>query len=971
MPLTRSKSKSEISFSEPKTRKAPALCRVPRRLETLSNASPEIRRALLEQSFRSSNSFEPRTEQIEICTILLKGMNAFLLAGTGFGKSKIPEMYLNTFHKVDKPVVLVLNPLDALGDNQVTEKTVDGFTAVNLTQRSFTEEVYKQVLAGHFQFIYLSPEIFLNSPLFTTLYFQPSFQRRLVLKVIDEAHLIYYWGLVASGHLKHSACFKNLQDTGVFRPSYGNLFSRLLASEEAPILLMSATCRPKAMDAIKRNLRLGEHNLEVRIAELVRPEIRLIRVMMQHPLKSAKDLKPFFGNARLIPDEDLPPTLLYSGTQNGTWETLCAVNEGRGHPERSSDGNSTCARRYHAATGTDDKTDRASDFVACNFAVICCTMALGLGQNWKLVRRVVVIGRMDPAAVVQMIGRCGRDKRPGVGVMLVEQKRGGVGAKNDLKEFGPPELMSDDERMDALAITPVCLRVAIGVDNYKGHIPISFDDPDYIVESARQKAAGFPRCICSNCEPQMALEFLNSQHQASKKNFTDIALGTYSQPISHDICCTPFDKQYEADLQSILTCPPSDKARNMKVIQSLVNSLMSDIDILYNVENADGEFCISRHVVFNLEKHAWPIAKNADVISKGVSLRFFLGSEAIDGMFKCILDCISKWQNSEIYLSNVSDIAQLYKIRVAAATKRFEQSQQKKTETITKKRDSQLAHLDNDISYKSKPVLISPDTSIEQNRSTQTTHRPSKRSLQVAKRPLAKRSAVDGSNSQNAYHQTNCATFETVEREGLLQQSSQNGILPPTPQTPDFIANPTRGLDSRADFIGTNPSQKPYTDLFHTPVCMGRPIHTNFPLTTPLETKSHSSSYNEDVGFNVRHLNNRSPLSNRSNYNHVTLPGIQTFDSLGSSSTKMTYSHISYSTVSPSTNINHKMNNLHPSSQPPSDSLHSQRHIINRHVQHNNARLPPSSNPTNNPSSNNNKPTIYSSIGQATHEKKN
>ncbi|KAH9819539.1 hypothetical protein DFH28DRAFT_868476, partial [Melampsora americana] len=142
-----------------------------------------------------------------------------------------------------------------------------------------------------------------------------------------------------------------------------------------------------------------------------------------------------------------------------------------------------------------------------------------------------------------------------------------------------------------------------------------------------------------------------------------IALGTYSYPISHDICCTPFDKQYEADLQSILTCPPSDKARNMIVIQSLVNSLMSDINILYNVENADGEFCISRHVVFNLEKHAWPIAKNADVISKGVSLRCILGSEAIEGMFQCILDCIAKWQNSEIYISNLSDITQLYKTR--------------------------------------------------------------------------------------------------------------------------------------------------------------------------------------------------------------------------------------------------------------------------------------------------------------------
>lgn len=36
-------------------------------------------------------------------------------------------------------------------------------------------------------------------------------------------------------------------------------------------------------------------------------------------------------------------------------------------------------------------------------------MSSGLGQNWNVVRRVLVMGRMEPAAVAQMIGRCGRD----------------------------------------------------------------------------------------------------------------------------------------------------------------------------------------------------------------------------------------------------------------------------------------------------------------------------------------------------------------------------------------------------------------------------------------------------------------------------------------------------------------------------------------------------------------------------------
>lgn len=63
---------------------------------------------------------EPRPQQVECVLYLLEGCNTFLLASTGFGKSKVPEMYLATFEKINKPMVMVLNPLDALGDNQVS-----------------------------------------------------------------------------------------------------------------------------------------------------------------------------------------------------------------------------------------------------------------------------------------------------------------------------------------------------------------------------------------------------------------------------------------------------------------------------------------------------------------------------------------------------------------------------------------------------------------------------------------------------------------------------------------------------------------------------------------------------------------------------------------------------------------------------------------------------------------------------------
>jgi superfamily II DNA helicase RecQ len=110
----------------------------------------------------------------------------------------------------------VSNPLDALGDNQFKEKK-GKFTARNLTKLTFNPLVAEQIKAGVYNFVYLSPEIFLNSKLWDSLYFSLEFQERLGLVVVDEAHMIYIWGLVesSSGKNKYSILVQH-QDIGIF-----------------------------------------------------------------------------------------------------------------------------------------------------------------------------------------------------------------------------------------------------------------------------------------------------------------------------------------------------------------------------------------------------------------------------------------------------------------------------------------------------------------------------------------------------------------------------------------------------------------------------------------------------------------------------------------------------------------------------------------------------------------------------------
>jgi superfamily II DNA helicase RecQ len=402
--------------------------------------------------------------QIDAVANLVSGRNTFVLAGTGYGKSRIAEIYFSMIPMKSDAVILTLNPLDSLGDNQVYEKEQAGYTAINLNKLNFNKKTAEEISKGRYQFVYMSPEIFLNNKMWEEVYFSSEFQNRLGLVVVDEAHMIYIWGLVESRPGKHLATILGrVQDFGIFRPLYGNLGGHLLSRNDKPILLLSATCRPVAVEAIKKSLKLDDSNVDILRGELTRPEIRIVRVPMESSMISCHDLVKLYPSAKDVRNEDLVPSLVYSGTRNRTLTALEVIGLARETPHESSNPRSSCARRYHSCTGDQDKLDCVEDFSSGNFPIVSCTMALGLGQNWKRVRMVVHMGRADPASIVQMVGRCGRDGRAGLAIIFVEKNR--RNGKNSVEDFDVGVSQSDDDQMDALAVTPVCLRIAFAIDN--------------------------------------------------------------------------------------------------------------------------------------------------------------------------------------------------------------------------------------------------------------------------------------------------------------------------------------------------------------------------------------------------------------------------------------------------------------------------------------------------------------------------
>jgi hypothetical protein len=214
----------------------------------------------------SLETYNQHAKPLQVDTVfnLAQGRDTFFLAVTGFGKSQIPEMYYKLFPQKARAVVLVLNPLDTLGDNHVLEKLMAGFTAIKLTKKSFTNKAADKVLAGVYNFVYLSPEIFLNSKKFEKVYYSAAFQNLIALVFVDEAHMIYIWGLVASGTVKTSTSAHHwFEDYGLFQPLYGKLGPQLLFQNNKPMLLLSATCRPVAIEAIKVSLKMNNDTVDM------------------------------------------------------------------------------------------------------------------------------------------------------------------------------------------------------------------------------------------------------------------------------------------------------------------------------------------------------------------------------------------------------------------------------------------------------------------------------------------------------------------------------------------------------------------------------------------------------------------------------------------------------------------------------------------------------------------------------------
>ncbi|KAH9456485.1 hypothetical protein Pst134EB_012683 [Puccinia striiformis f. sp. tritici] len=362
--------------------------------------------------------------------------------------------------------------------------------------------------------------------------------------------------------------------------------------------------------------------------ELTRPEIRIVRVPMANSLASSLDAVKVYPSQQDVPDDQMVPSLVYSGSRNWTMTVLEVIDRARETPGGAYVPNSTCARRFHSCTGDEDKVSCIDDFALGKFPVISCTMALGLGQNWKRVRMVVHMGRGDPASICQMVGRCGRDGKLGLAVLFMEKNR--RGGKNHIDMFRRGAVQTDLDRMDALAITPLCLRVAFSLDNLLGYVPLWADNPSYIREVAREVAAGMPKCRCSNCAPVEAETLLECLTITNQDNFDMVMRDELAPPSKYNL-----KHKYPS------RAAPVEKRKftpaNEAEIKEFTGLLFHDMIAYYdNIVSPGGS--VQGCDLFD-EDDCVAILANLDNISDAPSLRNIVGGECFVGQ----LEWLHKW----------------------------------------------------------------------------------------------------------------------------------------------------------------------------------------------------------------------------------------------------------------------------------------------------------------------------------------
>ena len=140
--------------------------------------------------------------------IVMKGRDVLAVLLTGFRRSLIYQVSPGTFDfmagNVDRVIILVVSPLNALMRHQISTLNERGLTSFMVQGRSvqvedsrggeyrasFSMEALKE---PHCRILLIHPEVCVDDSNLISLFKSPIYQKRVKCVVVDEAHLMKEW----------------------------------------------------------------------------------------------------------------------------------------------------------------------------------------------------------------------------------------------------------------------------------------------------------------------------------------------------------------------------------------------------------------------------------------------------------------------------------------------------------------------------------------------------------------------------------------------------------------------------------------------------------------------------------------------------------------------------------------------------------------------------------------------------------
>ena len=355
-----------------------------------------------------------RQNQQEIIEHVMQGKDALVLMPTGGGKSicyQIPALTM-------PGTAIVISPLISLMKDQVESLRANGIEAEALNSGNdpaVDTVIRRKCISGNMKLLYISPEKLMAEIDYLLSHIQIS------LFAIDEAHCISQWG--------HD-----------FRPEYTQLGILREKFPDVPIMALTATADKITREDIIKQLNISE--AKEFISSFDRPNLSL---SVKRGYKAAEKMHFIINFIKARPME---AGIIYCLSRKNT-EKVASDLQKKG----------INAAPYHAGMSTFERNQTQERFKNDQLAVVCATIAFGMGIDKSNVRWVIHYNMPKSIeSFYQEIGRAGRDGAP-ADTVLFYSLADIVQLTEFARQSGQQDVNMDKlKRMQEYAESSVCRR---------------------------------------------------------------------------------------------------------------------------------------------------------------------------------------------------------------------------------------------------------------------------------------------------------------------------------------------------------------------------------------------------------------------------------------------------------------------------------------------------------------------------------